>query len=216
MAKRIYRKKKYGKKKMYKKPLRYKVADMAYTAYKGVRYLKGLVNAELHSNDFTATASTIPNTGTIVPFTSIAQGDNYNNRQGNSILAKYLFGRMEFVKHALSNYTFIRMIFFRDTQQLGDTDPGVSDVLSTANTLSPLNQFQKGRFSIMKDKTIRLDANKTTSNMKIKIKLPFHIKYNGTSGADIQKNGIYLLIIGSEPTNVPLYSYNLRLSFYDN
>lgn len=217
MARKFIRKKKYGKKKrVYKKPLRYKVADMAYSAFRGVRYLKGLVNAELHSADFSATGTAIPSSGSIVPFTAIAQGDNYNNRQGNSILAKYLFGRMEFVKNGSSNYTFIRVIFFRDTQQIGDTDPAVTDVLSSANTLSPLNQFQKGRFTIMKDMRVRLDTNKITSSYKIKIKLPFHIRYNGTTGGDLQKNGVYMLVIGSEPTNTPLYSYNFRISFYDN
>lgn len=211
-----YTKKKSTKKSVYKKPMRYKVADMAYSAFQGVKYLKGLVNAELHSADFTNTGVSIPNTGSIVEFTTIAQGDNYNNRQGNSILAKYLFGRLEFVKHGSSNYTFIRVIYFVDTQQISDTSPAVTDVLASASTISPLNQFQKGRFSILKDMTVRLDTNVITHTEKVSLKLPFHIKYNGTSGGDLQKNGVYMLVIGSEPTNTPLYSYNMRISFYDN
>lgn len=209
-------KRNFKKKKSYQKPMRYKVADMAYQAFRGVNYLKGLVNAELHSADFTASAQNITNTGSVIPLTTIAQGDNYNNRQGNSILAKYLFGRMEFAKNSSATSTFIRLMFIQDTQQIGDTDPGIADILSSSSTISSLNQFQKGRFSVLRDTTIRLEPNQTTDVMKVNLKLPFHIKFNGTSGSDIQKNGVYLVVLSNESTNYPVFSYNLRISFYDN
>lgn len=215
----VYKKRSYRRRyrrRVYKKPLRYKVADMAYSAVKGVSYLKGLVNAELHHYDNITLGSSINNTGTIYHLNPIPVGDNNAERNGNSILSKYLFGRMEFVINGSSTYTFIRCIFFTDKQQIGDTSPGVTDVLSTASQTSPLNSFSAGRFKILKDMTIRLDTMHPSSNRKIMMKLPFHSKYNGTSGSDIQKNGLYLLVICNEPVNTPAFSYNLRYSFYDN
>lgn len=211
-----YNNKRRYKKRAYVKPLRYKVADMAYQAYRGVSYLKGLVNAELHHYENTTSGTAISSTGHITNLTPISVGDNNSNRTGNSVLSKYLFGRMEFGKSSSASQTFIRIIIFCDQQQVADTAPAVADVLSSASTLSPLNSFQVGRFKILKDMVIRLDSNNTTYNEKINIKLPFHTKFNGTSGTDVQKNGVYILAISNEATNTPSYSYNLRYSFYDN
>lgn len=210
------RRRRYVKRRLYKKPMRYRVADMAYKAFKGVKYIKGLVNAEMHHYDNTVSGLPISSTGSVALLNPISIGDNNSERNGNSILSKYLFGRLEFAKNPSSTQTFIRIIIFNDKQQIGDTPPAVTDVLSSASTLSPLNSFQSGRFKILKDMKISLDVNKTISSYKISVRLPFHSKYNGTTGLDIQKNGLYILMISNEPTNTPSYSYDLRYSFYDN
>lgn len=213
----VYRRRYRRRRRTYKKPMRYKVADMAYKAYKGVRYIKSLVNAEVKNLDTTSTGINVSSTGTVISLNSIAQGDSQSNRDGLSILTKYLFGRIDTGLVAPAVSTFIRIIFFIDKQQQGDTTPSVTDVLQSSTTLSPLNTFQKGRFKILRDKTVILNpASRTNSNHKFNIKLGHHIRYNGTSGTDIQKGGVYMLLLSNEPTNAPVVAYNLRLTYYDN
>lgn len=211
----VYRKRRYSRRRTYKKPMRYKAADMAYKAFKGVRYLKGLVNAELHSFENTASAY-INDSGSVVHLTGISQGDLSINRNGNSILSKYLFGRMHFKKDTNAPITFLRVMIVQDKQQVSDTSPVISDILSSVSTISPLNHDSHGRYKILKDMTVRLDSNKLTAAYKINVKLPFHTKFNGTTGADIQKNGVYLVLLSDQSTYTPIVDYSLRFSFYDN
>lgn len=198
------------------KPARYQAADMAYKAYQGVQYLKGLVNAELHTFDTDVASVAIPSTGYIRHLSDVNQGDQYFNRQGNSILAKFLFGRLEFTKSSSATDTFIRLMIIKDNQQVGDTTPNISDILTNVNTKSSLNPNSKGRFKVLKDELLRFDVNSTGDYRKYNLSLPFHIKYNGTTGVDIQKNGVYIVMISNEAVNTPNCGYSLRLSYYDN
>lgn len=198
------------------KPMRYKVADTAYKAWKGVRYLKGLVNAEMHAFDNTNSVTINNSPGVVDHLSAIAVGDGNGDRSGLSILAKYLFGRLIFTKSPSATDTFIRMIIIKDNQQISDTPPTISQLLASTSVVSPLNKNTFNRFKILMDRTIRLDANKTSTNMKINLRLPYHTTYNGTSGTDIQKNGTYILFISNESVNLPSVQYDLRFSFYDN
>ena len=121
-----------------------KTAALARSAYYGVRYIKGLVNSEMLHNNGTATISP-DNTGTIIPLTSIAQGDSSSGRTGNSILLKNIFLRIAANNNTAQANTFYRIIVFQDLQQVGDTNPAVSDVLESVNYLSPLATAQEDR-----------------------------------------------------------------------
>lgn len=206
----------YRRRKIYKKPMRYKVADMAYNAYRGVSYLKGLVNSEMYHHPVTGTAT--PDTsGTVVHITNIAQGDDDNNRTGLSVLVKSVFIRMSATINASATTTFIRIILFRDTQQVGDSTPAVTSILESASYLAPLNTNSVGRYSVLKDVLFCLDGvRQDTKIMKWYKKMSSHVRYNGTASTDIQKNGMYLLFISSEATNTPSLPYNIRLAYHDN
>lgn len=198
------------------KPMRYKVADTAYKAYQGVQYLKGLVNAELHAFDNIETSRAVGTGGYVQTLNNIPIGDTNGDRTGNSLLAKYLFGRIHATRNTAATNTFIRVMIVQDTQQISDSAPAISDVLQTVNVLSPLNKNTFNRFKVLKDMTIRLDDNQTSDNYKINIKLPFHCHYNGSLATDIQKNGLYVMYVSNEAANAPFIDHNLRFSFYDN
>lgn len=193
-----------------------KYAGMAYTAYKGVKYLKGLVNSEKHFRDFNS-ATSIDDSGQIFVFTTIAQGDDVGDRNGNSILVKGLFGRLSFDKHASATSTYIRVIFFREDQQVADTAPGVTDVLETSAFDSALNLDTRGRFKILKDMVVTLDSAKNTNAFKkFNIVINKHMKFNGSANTDIQKGGLYMLMISNEATNTPTIGAKVRISYHDN
>lgn len=209
---------KISKRRSYKPkmPTRYKVADMAYQALQGVNYIKGLVNSEKHMLDTTGTGVSITQAGTVTALSAIPQGDTIDSRNGNSVLAKTLFGRIELLFNTSATATFIRFVVIVDNQQVSDSPPAITDVLEAANTRAPLNKNTKGRYSVLLDKTYQLENNTKLIADKFNIPLDFHIKFNGTTGADIQKNGIYHFILSNEPTDQPLYSYYWRLSYHDN
>ena len=76
-----------------------------------------------------------------------------------------------------------------------------------------------GRFNILWRRQYTLDSNSAGNNAKqIKLfkRFNFHARYNGTASTDIQKNGLYLCIITSEPSLYPTVSFQSRISYHDN
>lgn len=195
---------------------KYNALQLASAALRGVRYVKGMVNSEmLHLENNAST--TVSSTGSIVHLTNISQGDTDSGRTGNSIFARNLMIRIITTQHASATNTFCRFILFQDNQQLSDTPPGVSDVLSFVSTISPLNSGTFGRFKVLKNWYFALDSGAQKSKIiQYYRKLWHHVRYNGSATTDIQKGGLYLLMLTSEATNVPSVAYDVRLGYHDN
>lgn len=194
---------------------------MAYAAYKGVKYLKSIVNVEFKKHDSQAT-NTPSTSGVISSLAAIAQGDTDQTRSGNSILAKSLYLQYTIKQHASASETFCRLVVFMDKQQISDTAPSIGDILdstfSSQYWLAPLNnEFGVGRFKVLADRRFAFSGNGKEAHIgKLYLKLKNHIRYNGSTVSDIQKNGIYLLWVSSEATNTPSVEHVARLTFTDN
>lgn len=191
--------------------------QLASQALKGVWYLKGLVNSEM-KHVITASASTPSNSGSIIHLTAVGQGDSdVANRSGNSIFVRNLFARLSFERNASATNTFVRYIFFIDTQQVGDTNPTVATVLNSSSTLSALNTGTAGRFKILKDGMVSLSSSgQSAIYKKIYLNMRHHVRYNADSGSDQQKGAIYLLVISDQATNTPTFTYNIKIGYHDN
>lgn len=199
---------------------KYSPMQIAAKAWKGVRYLKGLVNSERMHKDFVYSGQTLTNSGLVTHLTAITQNDTIEGRTGQSLLLRNITyrGRLE-VNSAVTSNTAITMIVFQDKQQVGDTSPAVTDILSAANPESLLALNTLGRFKVISRKTWVLtpasggrpaiEINKTFNLYK-------HVRYNGTASSDIQKNGHYVLFISSENTNYPTFSGTFRIGYHDN
>lgn len=217
-----YRKKAYprrGRKKApwYKK--KYNAFQLAQKAAQGVYYLKGLVNSEKHYRDDTYELGT--NRSIVHTLNDIPIGDGNDQRTGNSILARslYIRGHMEINGAVLEN-TRVALLIVQDTQQVSDTVPSVTDILSTDNPDSMLKLHNAGRFKIISRKNYTLLPRSAGSQNAISFhkffKLYHHIRWNGSAGTDIQKGGYYLVIVSSENSDFPDVTVNTRLGFYDN
>ena len=207
----------YGRKGLPWYKRKYNAMELAGKAWSGVKAIRHLVNSEkLHL--VTTSSTGISNTGSVAIFNNIAQGDSISGRTGNSILMSDVLLRYECVINSSAASTLVRVIVFIDTEQVGDTNPAVSDVLQSVSTLAGLNKNQPGRFSVLYDRLVSLNSNGTQSfNDKWYLKnMDIHAKYNGTTANDINKNGIYLLLISDQATNTPTVSTNLTLGYYDN
>lgn len=196
---------------------KYSTLQLAKKAAQGVYYLKGLVNSEMLKYDIATTSASINTTGSVIHLTNIAQGDTDNARTGNSILARKMLLRMQFYQNAAAVNTTFKVILLMDKQQVSDTGPAVTDILDAASTLSPLNSNTVGRFNILGSWLFHTSTDRDTVVEKTFFKdLRTHIRWNGTTASDIQKNGVYLMLISDQATNVPTVFYNWRLSYHDN
>ena len=195
-------------------------AQVARKAWSGVKMLKGIVNAE--KKTFDRDCSNLPDTtGSIQCLTDIAQGDDYNGREGRSILAKSLelFGNLNV--GANNTDTFCRFIVFIDTNlQDSGTLPAVTDYLTSASQAAlrnPNPNFMK-RFVTLMDTTVCVDEYNPNKQWRFFKKLNHHIKFDGTAAADASQGAILLLTISNMTGagNTPTSALRSRMRYYDN
>lgn len=191
------------------------VASVARAAWSGVKYLRTLVNSELHKLDGSG-STTISTTPTVMTFHEIAQGDTDSARTGLSILHKGFYTQLIFTKHASATFTQVRVAIVQDRQQIADTAPAYTDVFRSSGILAKVNNNNPGRFKILYDKIFVLSTQHDYQQIKVFRKMSFHARYNGTAASDISKNGIYAFIVSSEATNTPTVTYDNRVYWHDN
>lgn len=194
--------------------------QLAKSAWKGVKYIKGLVNSELYKVDATG-ALTYTSTPTITLLTGIAQGDGDGARTGNSVLMKNLNLRFSCSAGTAAN-TYGTVIIFEDLQQASDTNPTAADVLeNSTNYNSFLNSDTVGRYKILQRKRMNLNNIKSGSMMwDLVVDRPegHHLRFNGANATDTQKGHIYALTLSDQAAgaNAPVLSYVSRMSYHDN
>lgn len=199
------------------------VKHVAKKAFLGVTALRGIINSEKKAFDVINSGTSIDYNGTVVNLSAIAQGDNYNDRTGNSILAKSLQFRYTFTADATVSTTSVRVIIFQDTMSLG-TVPAPGDVLTTVGASHTICSCYSRIFSLQHRFKILYDKVQGLSNTSAQLfnaseYLPLndHIKYTGTAGTDEARNQLYVLFLSQRVTsNLPIVQYHSRLLYYDN
>ena len=198
---------------------KYSTAQIARAAWRSAKYIRGLVNSEMFhkSNQFILGS----NTQKLWVVNAMAQGDGDNHRTGNSILCKsFAINGYMYINASQTTNSRLMIALVLDKQQVSDTLPSVSDIFTDQTDPSTLlNTSNLGRFKVLHRRQYTLDSNSAGNNAKqVKVfkRLNFHTRYNGSADTDIQKDGLYLVIITSEPTLYPTVVLNARLSYHDN
>lgn len=200
----------------------YTPKDLAKKAWSGVKYLKGLVNSELYKFDLSNSSTAITSDSPLVTHLSaIATGDGEGQRTGNSIFVRSidLKGILTYNSSSTVQAQTCECIIVADSQQIGDTTPAFTDVFSSAVPWAHLNASTVGRFSILGRKRIILEKNGDgVKSVNINVPLKHHIRYNGANSGDVQKGGLYLMMVSDVATasNPPSFSSHIRLSYHDN
>ena len=190
--------------------------QVAQKAWSGVQSIRKLINVETHIWD-TTIGATVSSTGSVTHLTEIAIGDTKSTRTGSSVLTKDFALRFTLQKNATAVGTVVRVLIIRDKQQISDTSPGVTDILNSADVNSHYNAQLSDRFQYLSDQTITLDADDVLIAKQFKLNPQgLHVLFNGSSGTDIQKNGLYLVLVSNEPTLTPTFNGISRFQFYDN
>jgi len=203
-------------------------AGLAYSAYsnraaiwEAINKLRGLVNSEMYKYDQSQTSLQLTNSGGTLHISSVAQGDGDNARTGNSLFARCvnIKGILRFNSASSKLYQPCRLMVVQDSQQIGDTSPGVTNVLESATTYGHMNSDTVGRFKVLYNKVFNLNTGANVS-IPFTINLPMrhHIRYNGTAATDIQRGGLYFMYMSNESvsTDQPYMDYECRLSYHDN
>lgn len=180
---------------------------------KSVGMLKGIINSEKHYTDVSL-AGTGGSAGSIQLINQVAQGDDVNNRDGNSILCKYIYGNVYLAMNASATNTVVRCMIVMDTANQGST-PAVTDVI--ADYISPMNVDNTKRFVTLVDRRYTFSINGDRGRL-IKFYVPVnkHLRYSSTTGTSVLQNALYLIIISNEGTNTPTFAGTWRIAFYDN
>ncbi len=193
---------------------RFKPRSSGAKALHMVRKLTQAVEKKAHT---LSVNGTIPTTGTIDHLTAIAQGDTNQLRDGNQLHCIYVGGRLQMAQASAASRTFVRVMLVQDRQQIADATPAVTSVLQASTVQAFLNTNSVGRYKVLYDKVISLsDSGVTNVFRKINISMNSNIRYNGTGVGDIQKNGIFLILIGNEGTNLPSITSSWRVRFTDS
>ena len=209
-----FRRRRRGRTPWYRR--KYNAMQLASAAWRGVRYVKGLVNSEMFHNTIDNTNNPTP-LGTIVPLTNIAIGDSAVTRTGNSLFVRSIVMNMNCSQNASAlDNTFIRMVLFIDTQQVSDTAPVSGDIFATTGPNALLNLDSAGRYKILKSWEFALSTQNPAKVIKYYKNIRHHVRYNGPNAQDLQKGGIYLALVSSQSTNVPALTYQIRIGYHDN
>ncbi len=153
----------------------YRVADAYSDGVKAWRFIKEYLNVEEKMFDATDTDVAMTTTGAVRNLSNIAQGDDWNSRDGNSILVQKL--RLSF--HVTSNVLSaafdspsVRVMVLRDELRNAITDPAPADILELGGTascaISPLLHWHDGnraakRFRVLMDESFALNTQYATT-----------------------------------------------------
>ena len=150
----------------------------------------------------------------------MAQGDDYNQRNGRKIKAQSIFLNGQVKINSSASETTMRVIIFWDKDSDGETATA-SELLQDGGDLqSPLNYANAGsRFKVIYDRNFSLSSNgPQIKNVYCYRRLYHHITYLGT-GSTSGNNGtgtLFMLLMSNEPTNTPTFNYWARFRYTDN
>lgn len=210
----IYKRRTLAKRRTYRKKV-----GVARKALRMVKAIKRTYRPEYKKIDLGAVANDVGTTANTQLLHGIAQGDTNITRNGNNILIKSV-SMKGWIQHnnTATVGQMVKMWLIADKQQIGDTTPTAADIwqVAASSVTAPLNRDTTGRFKILWSKTYTVDPGNEIRPIYMYKRLTHPVKYNGTTGADIQKNGLYLFMASTDDTNKPQVNTNIRTTFLDN
>lgn len=191
-----------------------------------VQRLYSQINSELKHCDTVIAQASVGTGAVVTSLCGIAEGDDTaSQRNGRSILAKYLSVKATFNANSTATRNRLRWLIVLDKDQNG-TVPTIGDVLqdvsSTMNAItSPLEvDVSQGRYVILHDEIITTCINGGNAMVTKSLYKPIgaHIKYIGTDGSTASqgKNSIYNMWFSDDNVNGPTCMLQSRLRYYDN
>ena len=196
------------------------IGDVGELLSEGASKLRRFLNVETKRFDQALgfTANTVA--GLVTPLSPIAEGADYNARDGRSIKAIAHELRLTAkLDPAKALFDLVRVVVFADMENPGAT-PAVLDVLQSAAVDGMFNADNLKRFLIYHDEVLTLDTYNGESAVRvIKLALDHHIRFRGTTGAaaSMAEGNLFVMWIGlSAVASTSFTAVNSRVSFVDN
>jgi hypothetical protein len=204
----------------------HKVKVAALTQREVKAMIKSSVTSNMELNYARAAATTQPvsNTGTVWALTqNIIVGDTFNQRSGIQISQKTLDMAIQVFINSTSTVDTqaVRFILFRDTLNTGSL-PTVSEVLVNPSVISHYTPAvtESNRFKVLYDQAhalARIGGTPPTKIIHFNRKVNSKITYNGATdtAASNGKNALFMLVVGDQSVDLPLYSFEMLTRYYD-
>jgi len=176
---------------------------------------------ELKINTSGATAGVAFTTaGVVTPLDTVGQGDNINQRSGDTIRIVHLRIQISAFEPTANVSSTWRLIVFSDSMANGAA-PAVTDVLDSANFTAPYNgiNLQRHRFKIYHDKSHVLVGTQPNQEVfdivDIPLKLTRYFNDTTATSTNIGKNALFALVISSNGTT-SVYTRNFQIRYTDS
>lgn len=197
--------------------------ELARAAYSTANYLKDVINTEY--KDYTLdiqpagfnTAGTIWDfVGDVGPvFPGITQGVTSEERTGDSVKLQRLAFRGMIIKHSSATVTICRVILFKGKSEDG-VPYQITDILETSDVFSHKSDPRRYDTTILYDEVFVLDSVKSQYvEFDWDRELNWHTQFL-PGLPKVANEGLYLLVLSSEPTNAPILRGMARLSYTDS
>jgi hypothetical protein len=146
------------------------IADGARAGLQALKFIKTFLNVETKMFDFNPTFTVTTRAGVVDSISDIAEGNDYNNRSGNSILCQRISIRGSVVSSAVATSIsepapLVRFMLLRDMLFTTGTDPTPAQIMELVGTsssvFSPMLHVHDGnqasrRFRVLFDRTFAL------------------------------------------------------------
>jgi len=190
-------------------------------SWEGIGSLTGF-NQEIKRLDVNVPIGVTTYAGAVTSLSLIAEGSDYNQRDGHSIKALGVEVRAEALYNAAAGSNFFRFILFLDLEQQG-VQPTPAQVLEAVGVASaPQSVMQHDnteRFLVLWDwfGGVSVGGPSILAHT-VKIPLGSHIKYSTANANDAaaREGHLYMLIVGDQAVNGPTLGHQSRLSYIDN
>ena len=218
---RYRRRRRYGRRPpTYKKPVRYQVADMAYSGYKLAKKIAKWVNIEFKTHTETQSSNLdIDYDGTIITLNDVAQGDTSLTRDGDSIKCQSMDLNVQLACDTVSCVG--RVIVFHDKQNTVSSATDLIDVAGTAMAPHGFKEWDhRFKTQVLWDSGpihMIVSTDKAIKQLRKKIELNLHTQFDsGTT--TIESGAIKMLLISNRAnsSNEMDVLYHSRIYFTDN
>lgn len=194
-------------------------ANVARKAWQGVKAIRRVLNPE--TKQYLPTTSTTLGTTAqnFVNLTAIAQGDGNNQREGNSIkvISLKCKGILSWnLSDTVEKFDLARLMIIRTNQQVPDSDPTALGFLSPVSTIGMYDMDQKGFVTTLYDHVYKVTSESGGAYINFTLPLQQHVLYNGVLNSDIQKNGLYVMVVSRNNTFKSSLNLQCSVEYVDN
>lgn len=223
---RRYRRRTTGRRSTFSKYSGY--MNTAMKALTLARYVKSVINTEYKYHDTTGEDYAVSNAAYgVFPLNLIAEGDDNNQRNGRSVLAKHLSLRMTVNLAGALDHAVVRLVVLTYKSCQG-AYPNTAEIYTDPTGAFAVNSFREissanfSNYRLLWDKRISLDGD-YKSEIKIDkyFKFNTHLKYIGAGDTidNVGQNGLFFMLISDNAFSVTDFvnlNFNSRLRYIDN
>lgn len=197
------------------------------TLFNQVRSLQRVVKQilpETKNIDISIANTNIATGATVNHLTAIAQGVTESSRVGEDITLRKLVIKVGLNEWTTTNSTSVpkyhRLFLVKDKQQISDTSPAYTDIFTTNDPMSAMPLTANAERFVFLYTSPLISTNDLVQGTKSPAfeyswSGTLRVGFNGTASTDIQKNGLYLVLLTTDSGGFMDLTGTVRLQFTD-